>query len=89
MSVDQEMPDEQKFEIFIAVPMSALGKADTYAVGRKNVLELMERLSTFHGLHPIYYAGAQISEPSAFTGGAAALRRDLEALRKSRLFVLV
>jgi hypothetical protein len=89
MSVSRELPRTCKYELFIAAPMSALGNDEAYAVGRRNILELMERLSTTHGLEPIYYAGAAITDSTAFTGEANALRRDLEALRGSRLFVLI
>jgi len=89
MSVDQDIPNKKEFELFIAAPMSALGNDEAYAIGRKNILELIDRLSSVHGLDPVYYAGATISGQAAFTGETTALRRDLEALRNSRLFVLV
>jgi hypothetical protein len=82
------MANGTKFDLFIAAPMSALAGVD-YAAGRDGVLAIMASLSTGHRFGPIYFAGQAISGPEAFTGESAALRQDLEALRNSRMFVLV
>lgn len=76
------------YDLFIAAPMSALDTAG-YAEGRAEVLALMDRLSAVHGFKRIYFAGAAISGPEAFTAGADALHRDVEGLRSSRLFTLL
>ena len=82
------MSPDTAYDLFIAAPMSALS-GEAYAAGRGDIVRIMERLSAVHDFGPIYFAGAAISGPEAFSGEAAALRRDLEALRRSRMFVLV
>jgi hypothetical protein len=88
MSIDQNMRSGDAYDLFIATPMSALGEAK-YAAGRAGIISLMEQLTSAHDFGRMYFAGETITEAEAFTGEADALRRDLQALRSSRLFVLV
>lgn len=85
---DPNGPPAGGYDAFVAAPMSAL-PGESYAAGRADVLHILERLSAAHGFGPVYFAGTGITGPEGFTGEAAALRQDLEALRAARLFVLV
>ena len=76
------------YEVFVAAPMSALDPSE-YAGKRAEVLSIIDRLSNEHGFVSVYFAGASIRRPEAFTGEAESLRRDLTALRRARLFVLI
>jgi hypothetical protein len=76
------------YDTFIAAPMSSLDDV-AYGLAREGVLAIMDKLSGAHGFGSIYFAGAKISGPKAFTGEAEALRRDLQALRDSHFFILV
>ena len=89
MSNVQKPSSSFEYELFIAAPMSALSSDEAYALSRDNILALVETLSASHGIGPVYYAGAAISGAAGFSGEENALRRDLEALRASRFFVLV
>jgi len=80
--------DRPSYDLFIAAPMNALDE-EAYDAGRDFVLELKKSLSTSYGLGRIYFAGTEATGRQAFTQEAAALRRDLEALRSSRLVVLI
>jgi hypothetical protein len=75
-------------DVFIAAPMSALDPSE-YAGKRAEVLSVIDRLTNEHGFGNVYFAGAAISRPEAFTGEAESLRRDVTALRGARLFVLL
>jgi hypothetical protein len=81
-------PHRPTYDAFIAAPMSSLGDA-AYTLERGDVLAIMERLRTVHGLGSIYFAGAAISGREAFTNEVDALQEDLRALRDSCSFVLV
>jgi hypothetical protein len=87
MSSDGMLSQPSNYELFIAAPMSSLDPSD-YADTRAEVLSVIDRLAK-HDFGGVYFAGAKISHPEAFTGEAESLRRDLTALRGARLFVLI
>lgn len=76
------------YEVFLAAPMSALDPSE-YGTRRDDALKLIDTLSKKYGVSPIYFAGTAITQASDFTGEPEALRSDLTALRRSRLFVLI
>jgi hypothetical protein len=88
MSGDTAFSQDHSYDLFIAAAMSALNSQD-YATGRESILAVMTRLSKSHGFARIYFAGAAIAGSEDFTSASDALRNDLEALRNSKLFVLV
>lgn len=87
--MDQPQPPfPQDYALFIAAPMSALQPTD-YVGGREGVLAVIDELTRVHGFAGVYFAGAAISQATEFTAEDEALRRDITALRHSRLFVLL
>jgi hypothetical protein len=81
-------PPDPGYALFIAAPMSAL-QPNEYAGGRDDVLAVIDALAHEHGVSRVYFAGAAIHQVGEFTAEDEALRRDIAALRHSRLFVLL
>lgn len=57
-----------RYEAFIAAPMSALDSS-AYSDKRALVLAVIDLLAKRYNFGEIYFAGAAISRPEAFSGG--------------------
>lgn len=83
-------PDgEVEYDVFLAFPMAAFGDNEQYQRERDHAMEIMGALQTHCGVKSIYCAGSKITRVDAFQLQSVAAEVDLEAIRKSRYFVMI
>jgi hypothetical protein len=89
LASDASLTCHQGKAVFIAAPMSGFDSNKDYEESRKIILDLIDHLKKQHTFSDIYYAGSQISSRSQFTSHNLAMKVDLDALRRSALFILL
>ena len=85
---DAISPARPKYDVFISVPMTSV-RASQYPQLRSNVLLLAEELKKDNSFERVYTAVERITRISNVEPSAIAARKDLEALERSRDFVLI
>jgi pimeloyl-ACP methyl ester carboxylesterase len=78
-----------KHDVFLATAMAALDTEEQYQSYRKEALEIAECLKDTCGFRSIFYAGANLKTKNEFEAADFSLSEDLEALRRSKYFLLV
>lgn len=76
------------FRIFISTPMSVIA-SDKYGKFRADILAVIRYIDSRLPSLDIHYSGIEISDNSHFESSAISFRRDVAALEKSKLFVLI
>jgi nucleoside 2-deoxyribosyltransferase len=74
---------------FIAAPMSGFSSDSDYQESRKIILGMIKHLENDHKFSSVYYAGSEIASQAHFNSHELAMKRDLAALRKTDIFILL
>ena len=78
---------EKDLDVFLAVPMDALGK--DYSEQRPQALRLLEAVRQIPGCSRVYYAGENLQTAGDFDDHGLALRDCLAQLRRTRFFLMI
>jgi hypothetical protein len=90
-SVHPRRPTPIKFEydVFVASPMAGYNNKAKYEDQLKDTLAIISALQSYCGIKTVYYAGMKITSVDEFEPTDIAAEIDLEAIRKSRTFVML
>lgn len=80
---------DQLYKVFIASPMAAFQNNEKYTADRLGVIDVVSALKRFCSADNVYYPGIQIPSAPHFDDNLVATRQELEALKKSELFMLI
>jgi len=81
-------PPRPQYDVFISVPMTSV-TAEEYPELRKNILLLARELKKKSGFERVYTAVERIKTIESVEPSAISVRKDLDALEKSKFFVMV
>lgn len=76
------------YDIFVASPMASL-KPGEYNKQMQDALAIIAALQEYCGIKSAYFAGKKITTPDKFDPPDVAAEVDLEAIRKSRAFLML
>lgn len=77
-----------KYDVFVAAAMEGHEGDAEYSKSRKAVLALIDVLENKCGYRPVFYAGKSVATMAEFDPKALALQIDLEAMRRSKNFIM-
>lgn len=80
---------EARYDAFVSAPMAAFADEEKYKKSRADVLAVIKALQTFCGYKDIYYAGSSIRSSQEFEAADLAFCTDFEAIRDSKVFLLI
>ena len=80
---------EKDFDVFLSAPMAAYPGENQYGVFRSEVSEIRKTLLKYCGVETIFWAGEYFDSMDGFEPTNLALRKNMETLRQSKVFVLV
>lgn len=93
--VDREftltVPKEEQqiiYDVFLSAPMAALSQSG-YEGQRKIALEIVETLKSECGMKSVFFAGESIKTVAQFDPNDAAVKDDLEAISKCKVFLML
>ena len=78
-----------RYDAFVSAPMAAFGDEEKYKKSRADVLTVVKALQTFCGYKEVYYAGSNIRSSQEFEAADLAFCTDFQAIRDSKVFVLI
>jgi len=76
------------YDVFLSAPMAALSQSG-YEVQRNMALEVMETLKRDCGLKSVFFAGESIKTVAQFDPNDAAIKDDLDAISKCKVFLML
>jgi hypothetical protein len=77
------------YEVFLACPMAGFEDDERYREYRAQVMGVKQTLRTFCGIEKIYFPADEIPTMGDFGKNYIATRIELEALRSSRIFLMI
>lgn len=77
------------FDIFLSAPMSGFNNSESYEANREQVLEILKHLRTNTEYKNVFYAGESISSFDSFDDTIRALEIDIDAIRRSSIFIML
>jgi hypothetical protein len=86
--VTPKTEQENIYDAFLSAPMAALSQKD-YGDQREIALEAIETLEKECGMKAIFFAGKNIKTQNDFDPSDAAVKEDLDAIAKCKLFVML
>jgi hypothetical protein len=78
-----------EYDVFVASPMAGLKGNTAFQEQLQNTLAVIAALQSHCGVKTVYYAGKKITSAERFEPTDVAAEVDLEAIRKSRTFLLL
>lgn len=78
-----------EYDVFIASPMAGLKGEAEYKKQLQDTLSVIAALQSYCGVQSVYYAGQKITSVEDFEPTDVAAEVDLEAVRKSRSFLML
>ena len=86
-----EVEDQRKkftYDVFLSAPMAAVKDSD-YELFTKKILEIKAALMSECDFGTIYYAAENIKTKDKFEAKNVAIKKDLNALKDSRIFIMI
>lgn len=83
------LPLSVRYDAFVSAPMAALADQEAFERQRADTLKVIDAMRRYCGCRDIFYAGSEISRPDQFESEDVAARMNMNALRDSRIFVLI
>lgn len=80
--------DRFEYDVFVAAAMAGHDGDEAYRKSREDVLSIVQTLQKECGFSSVFYAGIKLPDQKAFDPNDLALKKDLNALRNSRYFLL-
>lgn len=78
-----------EYDVFLASPMAGFKEDAKFQAQLKDTLAVIAALQSHCGVKSVYYAGKKITSVADFEPTDVAAEIDLEAVRKSRIFVML
>ena len=82
-------PIKFEYDVFVASPMAGFKNNEKYQEQLKDTLAIIAALQSYCGVKTVYYAGKKITSVDNFQPTDVAAELDLEAIRKSRIFLML
>ncbi len=78
-----------EYDVFLAMAMAGLDTEEQYQSYRKEALNIEKWLQDFCGFRSVFYAGRNLETKDDFEAEDFSLSQDVDALRRSKYFMLV
>ena len=78
-----------EYDVFVASPMAGLKGNTAFHEQLQNILSVIATLQSHCGVKSVYYAGKKVTSVEKFEPTDVAAEVDLEAVRKSRTFLML
>jgi hypothetical protein len=78
-----------EYDIFLSSPMSAFSSDSEYKKERSNILKIIDTMMSVWNVKKVYYAGESFSSNTKFDASILSLKYCIDALDKSKCFVMI